>query len=179
MGHLGAILEPHLGASWGLSGPSWGHLGAILSLSGGAGLSKTLIFQRLFKVFAIGPSSSRLRLFYPILRHLVLFLGFLGVILGPFGHFGAILAHLGAVWGHLGASLGALMGHLGISRVMFCPSWANLVTFGPLLEPSGRLPNPFRGHLAAILGSSWGHLGISWEASFDIAGQLSRPSAVA
>ena len=163
-------------------GPFWAFPGAL-------DLQKTLVFLRCFKIFAVGPSFLRLRLSYRILRHLIFLLGPLGVALGgPFSTllgpswgplglswgcpepswglhaaiWGPSWGHLGTSWGHLGPPwgfLGALMGHLGAFLGHVCPSWTNLVTFGPLLEPTGRLPGPFRAHFEAILGSSWGHLG--------------------
>ena len=43
----------YLGPLWAILGPDWGHLGPILGLSGGDGPPKTLMFLKLFKVFAI------------------------------------------------------------------------------------------------------------------------------
>ena len=155
---------------------SWGHLGSFLGFPGGAGPPKTLIFLKLFKVFAFGPCFFQLRLPYPILCNVIFFLGPLGVILGLFwtplgpswGYLGPILepswailalpwALLGPPWGHLGGSWG-LLGRLGGSRGYLGPSWGSL---GPAWRHLGARV----GHLGASLshlGAFWGDLGTYW-----------------
>ena len=113
-----------------LLGSSWGHLGTLLDPLGAI----------------LGPS-------WAILEPPWALLG------PPWGHLVAILAHLGAMLGHLWPSLAPSWATLELSWAMLGLSWANLVTCGPLLEPSGRLPGPCRAYLEAVLTSSWGHFG--------------------
>ena len=99
----------------------------------------------------------------PSWGHLWSLLGSLVAILGPSW---AILGPPWVLLVLLGATLGPSWRFLGALRATSEPSWANvcsccanLVTFGPLLELSGRLPGAFWSHLRTILGSSGGYRG--------------------
>ena len=89
-------------------------------------------------------------------RHLRLFGGHLGAILGPSWR------PVGPIWGHL-APTSAIMDYRGSSCGLLRPSWGHL---GAILRPSWGHLGPSWGHLGpswdhleAILGTSWGHLG--------------------
>ena len=109
-GYLGGLLAhiaPSCFQSGGIlahHGPSWSHFEAILgpfwAFPGALDVQKPWFFLVVFNVFAIGPSSFQLRLSYPILCYLIVFLGPLGVILEPFWTL------LGRSWGPLGPSWG-------------------------------------------------------------------------
>ena len=69
LGHLGDILS-HLSSSWLSLSHSWRHPGLILGLSGALDLQKTLVFQRVFDVFDVGPTSLQLSYDVPSWLHL-------------------------------------------------------------------------------------------------------------
>ena len=154
MGPSSAILG-HLGRSWAICGPSWGHLGANLEANGGPRcvswmfpvaqgpkiIEKTMVFNDFwFAQWGLGG-------------------GHLGAILGPsWGLLGPSWGHLGASWGllrpscgHLGAFLGPLGANFGPPLGRMAPKWPNMASKiaqrGPKNGP--RLPrdDPRKAHI--------------------------------
>ena len=111
------MIKGNLGA---ISGPSWGHLGAMWS-----------------DLVIVGPSSS-------IVNHLGVSLGHLGSYLGPsmgqpgpsWGDPGAIsgpsCGHFGTIWTELGI-VGVSWSVVGFLGVLLGPSWR---PFGPIMVPT-------------------------------------------
>ena len=107
----------HIDLSWGILGPSWDRLGAILAVCGAILVSSWIpkvvkMLGRSFKNEQIAMSTQcSYDIFSSISASSVqkAILSRLGTILARLrGHLGPSWGHLGRTWGHLGAILGAL-----------------------------------------------------------------------